>query len=1075
MSSPHETSALQNDESGADVLPRSYSPTEAEPRVRARWVEERAFHAVPRPEGVEDDQDPFCILIPPPNVTSALHLGHAFNNTLQDIQVRYHRMRGRRTMWMPGTDHAGIATQSVVEKRLMREGKRRTDFSREEFIGQVQAWKDEYEATIISQFVEMGSSCDFERTRFTMDEVCATAVREAFLRFFQDGLIYRGKRLVNWDPVTRTALADDEVEMREVPGHMWYFDYPLSDGSGHVTVATTRPETMLGDTAVAMNPTDPRAESLRGKSVILPIVGREIPIIEDDFVVLPRDLSKEAASEDPKAEFATGFLKVTPAHDPNDWEIGLRHELPVINIMAGDGSISDAHGFDDCSETARPFVGMSREDAREAIVEWFRSNGLLNNIREYSHSVGHSYRSHVPVEPYLSDQWYVRVTDDRFAGTALRSMDTEQFEGEPPAGESMAGDGGLSFTPKRYAKTFQTWHENLRDWCISRQLWWGHRIPVWSKSSTPTGDSSELKAAREAAAEGRDMAPITSRWTSKGCAHAVRLLPDGILEEHVCVPPQVTISNHRSEGESDEAMVISDLEKDGFVQDPDVLDTWFSSALWPLSTMGWPNPEAFPAEFPEGSQLLETFNPSSVLCTAREIITLWVSRMVMMNRYFRGQLPFTEVYIHAMIQDGHGQKMSKSLGNGVDPRDIIRSHGADALRFTMAQMATSTQDVRLPLDMVCPYTQKTFEPTFIRNDSGYMVAAPIQESPYEKGRLMVSSYGLATGEAEPTEDSPLAQNTSNRFDVGRNFCNKLWNAVRFALANLEDADVGDANAQPQLIDRWILSRLHATQVAVEESIAGFQFNGYVDSMYSLVWKDFCDWYLEGIKPTVRSNPAQQATLHTALDSILRMLHPLCPFVTETLWPHLHRLESGMALDGVSLPSSELCAKSAWPKFSDASLDQEAEAVFGQVQSLVLAIRNLRGERQVKPSRKVRLHAPDSVLALVELAGGVVETLAGISEVVGIENPPADAIPVAISGGQILLSDLVDAVDMDKERARLEGVVSKARGKAEGLRKRLDNPNYVQKAKPELVQETRDMLKTAEHDLKIAEEALQVLS
>lgn len=1024
------------------TLAKSYSPADSERAVRAAWAESKAFHATPGGDATET----YTVLIPPPNVTSALHLGHAFNNTLQDILVRFNRMKGANTLWMPGTDHAGIATQTVVEKRLKREGKRRTDFTREEFIERVQAWKDEYETTIVEQLIEMGASCDFDRLRFTMDDVCAAAVREAFFRLFSDGLIYRGKRLVNWDPATQTALADDEVEMEDVDGHMWYLQYPLEDGSGFVTVATTRPETMLGDTAVAMNPKDPRAEALRGKNVVLPIVGRVIPIIEDDFVVLPASISGDAS--DPKAAFATGFLKVTPAHDPNDWDIGLRHDLEPINILAPDASISERHGFEDCSDEARVFVGMSREDAREAIVAWFKEHGALEEVREYAHAVGHSYRSHVPIEPYLSDQWYVRVTDDRLAGAALRAMDPTQVEGEPMAGDAAPGDGGLKFSPPRYAKTFQSWHENIRDWCISRQLWWGHRIPVWTRVVEVDGTATT---------DG-EMQTITSAYSKRGASHAVQMRVEGLLEEHVCVP-----SN------DEEAALIADLEADGFERDPDVLDTWFSSALWPLSTMGWPDPQRFPEAIPEGDAMLDTFNPTSVLCTAREIITLWVSRMVMMNRYFLNRLPFSEVYIHAMIQDGHGQKMSKSLGNGVDPRDIIASHGADALRFTMTQLATSTQDVKMPVELVCPHTGTAFEPKFIRTEAGYRVAAPIQTSPGGGGKTMVSSYGAAMGEAEPTADVPLATNTSNRFDLGRNFSNKLWNAVRFALSNLE-AGEGAKEGEPSLIDRWIISRVHRVLHEVEDSIASYQFSQYADQMYALVWKDFCDWYLEGIKPTIKTNVAQQATLLAVLDSMLRMLHPMMPFVTETLWPHVRRINSCGPVAGFTLAEGELLATAPWPELACSVGDKDAEAQFEAVQALVLAVRNLRGERQVKPSRSIALHADEASLELIGLAGGVVETMAGIGIVTPEQDRPADAIPVAWGGGQMFLSDLVDAVDLDKERARLDGVVAKVEGRIAGLEKRLSNSSYVEKAKPELVQETRDQLVEAQHALHAAQEA-----
>ncbi|MHC4909552.1 MAG: class I tRNA ligase family protein, partial [Planctomycetota bacterium] len=572
-------------------LAKSYDPASAEAAVRARWDAADAFHAEPDPDG-----RPYSIVIPPPNVTGALHAGHALNNTLQDILIRVHRMMGCNTLWMPGTDHAGIATQTVVEKRLLRDGKRRTDFSRAGFIEQVQAWKDEYEATITGQLTSLGASCDWARQRFTMDAMCARAVREAFFRLFDDELIYRGKRLVNWDPVTKTALADDEVEMRDVDGSMWYLQYQVVDAQGesrsggpaHVTVATTRPETMLGDTAVAMNPRDPRAGELRGAFVRIPIVDRIVPIVEDDYVVLPVSLGGDPA--DAKAEIATGFLKVTPGHDPNDWEIGLRHDLPVINVMAPDASISADHGWDDVNDAGRAYIGLAREEARKAIVAWFDDNGLLESTREYAHSVGHSYRSHVAIEPFLSDQWYVRVSDDKLVGEAQRALAPEQFDGTPPPrrGATTPGhaehDGGLRFSPPRYARSYQAWHDNLRDWCISRQLWWGHQIPVWSRHG--------------GLPEGLDLDPSSA---------AIREY-EGIT--HVCV---------RSE---DDTTTVDRLESAGFERDPDVLDTWFSSGLWPLSTMGWPDPTAFP----ETVGLLETFNPTSVLCTGRDIITLWVSR-----------------------------------------------------------------------------------------------------------------------------------------------------------------------------------------------------------------------------------------------------------------------------------------------------------------------------------------------------------------------------------------------------------------------------------------------------------------
>lgn len=1052
------------------ALAKSYNPGETEETVRALWDSSRSFHA--QPETGPDAREQFSILIPPPNVTAALHLGHAFNNTLQDVLVRYHRMRGCNTLWMPGTDHAGIATQSVVEKRLNQQGKARTDHTREGFIEKVQEWKDEYEATIVDQLRAMGCSCDWERIRFTMDPVCSHAVRHAFFQLFDDRLIYRGKRLVNWDPVTQTALADDEVEMETVAGHMWYLKYPLEDGSGFVTVATTRPETMLGDTAVAVNPRDPRAAELRGKNVRLPIVDRLIRIVEDDYVVLPKKHGDGEAADDPKSEYATGFLKVTPAHDPNDWDIGQRHDLDVINVMAPDGSISADHGFADISEEARNFVGMSREEARQAIVAWFKANDLLEDIRDYEHSVGHSYRSHAPIEPYLSDQWYVRVTDDRMRGAALRAMRPEDCETMPEgvsARTDAPGDGDLDFHPDRYARTYRAWHENLRDWCISRQLWWGHRIPVWMRTIEPDEDAnaailSELDAS-DSASEGG--VAISSTWTERGCAHHVRRVEGGLLEEQVCLP---------AIPEDDEDALGVELAAAGFEQDPDVLDTWFSSALWPMSTMGWPDPD----RFEDMVGLLDTFNPTSVLSTAREIITLWVSRMVMFNRYFLdGRLPFRHVFIHAIIQDGSGQKMSKSLGNGVDPRDIVLSHGADALRFVMTQLSTDTQDVRLPVDMVCPHTGEVFDPKTTRSPTGHIVTAPEQVCPSDPSKSMVTLYGVTSGLVEPTEEKPLARNTSSKFDLGRNFANKLWNATRFALGTLAKAEVQPAGMDVSLrdaplVDRWILTRLHRSVHAVEDSIESFHFNSLTEALYDFAWRDYCDWYLEAIKPTVHADARQCQVLLSMTDALLRILHPVMPFVTETLWPHV-RTCGDRGLDGLVLADSEVLAQARWPDIACRVDDKEALATFERVQELVGQVRTLRGERNVTARKKITMYAPTKVRELIDSAGGVLETLCGLEKVVaaGGERPPG-AAAIAFEGEEVLLGGLLDVADTDKERARLEKLCQQKRTQIKGFEGRLGNEAYVAKAKPDLVAETRRMLEEAKADLQAAATALERL-
>jgi len=1053
-------------------LPKAYSPADTEAAVSAKWDEHRAFHVdAENIDGADtNSSNTYSIVIPPPNVTAALHLGHALNGTLQDVLVRYHRMRGLRTLWMPGTDHAGIATQTVVEKRLLNEGIKRLDMGRVAFIDKTQEWKDEYEQVILAQLKSIGLSCDFGRTRFTMDDVCAVAVRHAFYTLFRDGLIYRGKRLVNWDPVTRTALADDEVEMEETPGHMWYLRYPLEDGSGHVAVATTRPETMFGDTAVAINPNDPRAAGLKGKNVVLPIVGRVIPIVEDDYVVMADP------EGDGKAQIATGFLKVTPAHDPNDWEIGLRHELEAINVMAADASISDQFGWEDISDDARPFIGMTREDARTAVVDWFESNGLLEEIREYSHSVGHSYRSHVPIEPWLSDQWYVRATDDRLRGSALRAQAADQVSNLDPslvAGDAN-GDGGVRFTPDRYAKTFQQWHENIRDWCISRQLWWGHQIPVWNRQIVVAEADGSVTAALADVPPGEAVA-IASRWSDAGAVHTVRRITDTEIVESVCIPPEGTLSRlERSNSSLDEQALIAAVETDGFQRDPDVLDTWFSSALWPMSTMGWPYPE----DFPDTAGLLDAFNPTSVLTTAREIITLWVSRMVMFNRYFMdGQVPFNDVFIHAMVQDGHGQKMSKSLGNGVDPRDIIFSHGADAMRFTLVQMTTDTQDVRMPVDMVCPHTGEPFTPKFITTSAGHVVAAPIQASPKDSSLQMTSAYGVASGTTSATDEAPLARNTSAKFDAGRNFANKLFNAVRFALRRLDGAAGTNAPVDMSttlFADRLIIARLQETVAKLESAVANYQFNVYADTLYDFVWRDVCDRYLEAVKPTIDDNPAQQVILGSVLDAALRLMHPVCPFVTESLWPHVSEARTGSII-GVDLPPAEVLASAQWPVVDSALADESIVAEFARTWELITQIRTLRSAQTVPPKKRITLHAPAAVLELVRSGDGLVETLAGLEEAMELgDERPQVASPLAFEGSQVFLSGLVDEVDMDAERARLEKVVEEKTRQVAGFEGRLSNPGYVNNAKPELVAETRELCERAKADLAAATAALTAL-
>jgi len=952
-----------------EQLSKVYEPKVIETQANEIWFSHQSFHAIP-PSDSQAKTPVYTIVIPPPNVTAPLHLGHALNNTLQDILIRFRRMQQCNTLWMPGTDHAGIATQTVVEKRILsEEGRRRTDFAREEFVARVQAWKDEYEARIIEQLQAMGCSCDWQRTRFTMDEVCAKAVRATFFKLFRDGLIYRGKRLVNWDPATQTVLADDEVEHETVQGHFWYMRYPLAESieiAGkrveHVTVATTRPETMLGDTAVAMNPADKRAEYLVGKMVRLPIVGRVIPIIADEHVVLP-----DTQSEDEKAKFSTGFLKVTPAHDPDDWQIGQRHGLEVINVMAPDGSISDKYGWEDAGADAQFLLGMDRFEAREAIVEWFRTENLLEDVREYTHEIGHSYRSHVPIEPYLSDQWYIAFKKpiehlaEKFGEGLIDRTDVPV--------NSLAGlalkpllDGRLRFIPQRYAKTYQAWLENLRDWPISRQLWWGHRIPIWyCQKCGQTNTGSEEP----------------TRCEKCRCA---------------------------------------DL-----VQDEDVLDTWFSSALWPFSTLGWPD------DSPE----LRTYYPGSVLCTAREIITLWVSRMVMMGQYCAGDIPFSDVFIHAMIQDGEGRKMSKSLGNGIDPLVAIDSHGADAMRFTLASMTTQTQDVRMPV------TQMTLP----------------------DGRTA---------------------NTSPKFDIGRNFCNKLWNASRFALMNLEGIEPDKFDkAQMTITDKWILSRLAKTVADVTEQLNEFKFSEPLSQLYRFFWNDFCDWYLEWAKPRMQDEeqkPIAQNVLAFVLDQILRLLHPFVPFITEGIFQKLNETAPVRKLKGLAeVKDANALVIADRPEKIDYLRDNDAEKQVALIQDAIRTVRDIRSNRNIPPSEMLVVSAKSQQESadILSRNAELIRQLAGVKDFeagTAIVKPPNAAVAIA-DATEVYVHDVIDP---EAERAKLEKQRQQLKEAKKSVEAKLGNGNFVTKAKPEVVAQAREKLAELSEQLETMEKHLSQL-
>ena len=1143
-----------------EPMSKSYTPSDHEARIWQKWMDSGAFHADPS-RVITGDAQPYTILIPPPNVTAALHLGHALNNSIQDILIRAHRMKGFETLWMPGTDHAGIATQTMVDRKLKEagepgiadykkmelEGEQDADGKggREQFLKLVHDFKDQYETRITDQLMKMGCSCDWDRQRFTMDDICARAVREAFFQLFKDGLIYRGKRLVNWDPVTQTALADDEVEMEDIEGFFWYMKYPIVDDTDQetgefVTVATTRPETFLGDTGIAVNPKDPNHAQHIGKRVKLPFVGRIIPIIGDDYVVMA-----DPNSSDTKAQFASGYLKVTPAHDPNDWLIGQRHDLEVINIMAPDASISDAHGWEDIGD-ATQFVGLSREDARIAIETAFRDANLLEAKKPYTHSVGHSYRSHAAIEPYLSDQWYCKVSDDKLRGNAQRALKLEQrteqslanwpestpvqtqsstskerlkqwsFElifaedddqeeatqrymslinmmiaayGLPeqiqphvesgkdktlilikglalethkaldemfdvvtearaewsklPAAKAIAdswtwinehtyeqgcssgymdqassfvsGDSSMSFFPARYAKTYETWHDNLRDWCISRQLWWGHRIPVWSRQHMTPEQIEELKLVLEVGFD-----PFSDQPAEPAIHREEH--EDGTQSIFVCF-------------QSDSNPDIKLFESSGFTQDPDVLDTWFSSALWPLSTMGWPDASA--AKDASGIEdfeaMLSAFNPTAVLTTAREIITLWVSRMTMFNRYFLGEnehagkAPFKEVFIHAMIQDGEGRKMSKSLGNGLDPLDIIDSHGADAMRFTLCQMTTQTQDVRMPVEL----------------------------------------------------DQTTGKNTSPKFDLGRNLCNKLWNAAKFAMMMLEKTPVQSGlPIDPQeltLIDRWMLSRVVDATNKINTAQRSYLFKDYADAIYDLFWRDFCDWYLESIKPTIEGNASQAAVLRLVFESILRLMHPVMPFITETLSERFADIPMReiTGFNFTPTKSTDTLCQSGWPEPDDELRDEVAEDAYERVRSLVSTIREIRAQSSVTPKRKIVLHATGTLADDVARWSPLIETLAGVESVSG-DTPEGQAASFTFEGSEYQLSNLADALDEGAERERLEKELAAINKSIGGINGRLSNPGYTDKAPAHLVQQTRDQLAGLEKDRDATQSALDKL-
>jgi valyl-tRNA synthetase len=855
-------------------LPTNFDPKTGEAKWYEYWIENGFFEAGKNPEA-----EPYAVVIPPPNVTGNLHIGHALNNTLQDILIRMKRMQGLDALWLPGTDHAGIATQARVEAMLREQGLSRYDLGREKFLEKVWEWKDHYAGIIHEQWKKMGVSVDYTRERFTMDEMLSSAVRKVFVDLYNKGLIYRGKYIINWDPAARTAISDIEVEYKEVQGAFYHMKYPLADGSGHIVVATTRPETMLGDTAVAVHPEDDRYKHLIGKTLILPIIGREIPIIADDYV---------------DREFGSGAVKITPAHDPNDFEIGVRHQLPMILIMDESGKMND---------NAAQYNGMDRFVCRKQIVKDLQDQEVLFKIEEHLHSVGHSERSGAVVEPYLSTQWFVKMKP--LAEKAIELQKTED---------------AVRFVPDRFEKIYLHWIENIHDWCISRQLWWGHRIPA---------------------------------WYCQGCDETIVSMDN---------PTQCPKCGHEH-----------------FEQDNDVLDTWFSSALWPFSTMGWP----------EATEDMKRYYPNNFLLTGYDIIYFWVARMIFTGLEFTGQKPFNDVLITGLIRDSEGRKMSKSLGNGVDPMEVIEKYGADAMRFMLATGSTPGQDQRFRWE---------------------------------------------------------------RVDQARNFTNKIWNASRFALMNLENFTISDIdlNGDLAIADKWILHRFNETVADVTRLLDNYEFGETGRVLTNFVWDDLCDWYIELAKLDLYGDDpvAKKKTLSVlayVLDHTLRMLHPFMPFMTEEIWQHLPH-------EGKSITIA------AWPKPNKAFEHPEAAKEMSLLMEVIRSVRNIRAEMNVPMSKKIELNIKandEPTLAILQHGKPYIERFCNPEQlVIGTDlKAPDKAITGVVTGADLFLP-LAGLIDIGQEVARLEKELQTLNAEVERVEKKLSNEGFVAKAPAQVIEEER---------------------
>lgn len=1088
----------------ASDLPKQYEPSSIEQRIYERWLAARAFAAVP-----DARTQRYVIMMPLPNVTGALHMGHAMDNVMQDLLIRWQRMMGANTLWMPGTDHAGIATQAVIEKRLLElEGKTRHDVGREGLVQRIWEWKDQYQKRIIRQQQSMGCSCDWDRQRFTMDEICARAVRWTFFRMFQDGLIFRGHRLVNWDCQLQTAVSDDEIVYETVQGHFYYLRYPVIDPQAgeptHVVVATTRPETMLGDTAVACHP-DPagalaasiaetqqrlehapareraaleeelaRLERRRethlptlltlarmagdGRKIRLPLLNRVLPLICDEWA---------------KPQLGSGCVKITPAHDPNDYVVWTRHRQTVdcINILNEDGSLN---------ANAGPYAGLDRFVARERVVRDLRAQGLLEAMEERAVEIGHSDRSKTPIEPYLSKQWFVKMGDveggvvcGRGTPKAFVAPGLAQAAMDAVAGAWRSATGRkVTFHPDpvRYSNTYLQWLAEKRDWCISRQLWWGHRIPIWAGTS-PGAALRRLMAAL-APHLGREDVCARLVWPD-GTSQLLQadglpaVLTAGSAEESVEV--LVCLRDPRTESELGPTLTAL-----GLTQDPDVLDTWFSSGLWPMSTLGWPDPETAavePGQAPLGRQdghadCLEYYYPGSCLVTGRDIITLWVARMVLMGLYNMGDVPFTDVFIHANILDGKGERMSKSKGNGVDPVDIIERYGADAMRYVLCDMQTGTQDIRLPVQAISPYTGELVDLATARHGNSIFT-------------YLCPTTGREFDVLGTMPDVPSAKLISDRFEVGRNFCNKLLNAVRFALLNLRETTFTPRQYQELADeDRWMLSRLSYAIATVHGHLEAYNPAAALATAREFFWAELCDWYLEFIKPRLRDQsraPLARQVLAVAIDQVLRLLHPFVPYLTEALWEPLCEQAPVRGLD-TPLPASSLLIRAAWPAANPAWRDPELETRMTFLQEVVRGIRDLRSKYTIAPHARVqvRIRAAAEAASTLQSWVDLLTTMAGLEAVAigpDIQRSP-DAATAVVGQVEVYIPGVID---VDKERARLTKQREQLRGRLEGSRRKLANADFLRKASPEVVQKERDRLAECEAQIEHIEATLAALA